>query len=436
MSRLVRPAYRPETATRGSTPSPDLPPLTESLPLLATRRLLIAGFLYRAFTTPIMLAGLLGEVNGGVRRSLLLSVVVSLSLGNLALATTVARQLTLRLLLNRWFFAFDLAVACLANLWASSHMPEGSLFLQYRDLFWAYAIGTVAIWTAQRGSLVGLGLVLSGIPLQAAMARFNGIELGSIDGVLFITRLLWLVSGFAVAQLVLLLSREGAEVAAAEGLRAGREAGRARLLRTMHDTVLQTLEAIALRAEQDDVATEHRLQEVRKAARKQAADLRTLLRRSAEEPGELYDRLASLVAEFEAHMDAPVEFVQLGEAPTLESEACQALVEAVAEALRNVERHAGAGRVTVLAEKVDGRTRVVIRDDGRGFDPASIRPDAFGIAQSIVARLAEVGGGARVESAPAAGTRLELWVPGSPRGAGIGVSAPVSRRWWSIWSRA
>ena len=66
--------------------------------------------------------------------------------------------------------------------------------------------------------------------------------------------------------------------------------------------------------------------------------------------------------------------------------------------------------VVVRVEEQEGGVAVITRDHGAGFS-IDTRPAGFGISESITARLAEVGGTARVESAPGNGTRVTLWVP-------------------------
>lgn len=82
------------------------------------------------------------------------------------------------------------------------------------------------------------------------------------------------------------------------------------------------------------------------------------------------------------------------------------LVNCVAEAIRNSVRHAGTGsKCHVTAELGDGSARVLIVDDGVGFDPASVDPGRFGIAFGIRARMAGLAGGrADIVSAPGQGT--------------------------------
>ncbi len=79
----------------------------------------------------------------------------------------------------------------------------------------------------------------------------------------------------------------------------------------------------------------------------------------------------------------------------------------VAEALTNAIKHADAGRVEVRASLADERLLVEVRDDGRGgADPAN----GTGLT-GIQDRVAALGGTVRIDSAPGAGTRLEMELP-------------------------
>jgi signal transduction histidine kinase len=59
----------------------------------------------------------------------------------------------------------------------------------------------------------------------------------------------------------------------------------------------------------------------------------------------------------------------------------------------------------------DDIVRAVVTDAGVGFSPESIPPDRLGFRESVVARLGNVGGSARVFSTPGAGTTVMLEVP-------------------------
>jgi signal transduction histidine kinase len=89
----------------------------------------------------------------------------------------------------------------------------------------------------------------------------------------------------------------------------------------------------------------------------------------------------------------------------------EALCGAVAEALRNVGRHAGVDHADVLVTaSPDGGLRVDVVDRGRGLPPGSAA--GFGLRHSVTTRLREVGGSASVDASDAGGTRVTLrWSP-------------------------
>jgi signal transduction histidine kinase len=78
------------------------------------------------------------------------------------------------------------------------------------------------------------------------------------------------------------------------------------------------------------------------------------------------------------------------------------------EALHNIVQHAGARTVKVVVEAQDGRVRLAIRDDGRGFDPQ--REKGMGLL-GIQERVARLGGQFSVNSRPGAGTELRIVLP-------------------------
>ncbi len=54
--------------------------------------------------------------------------------------------------------------------------------------------------------------------------------------------------------------------------------------------------------------------------------------------------------------------------------------------------------------------RVIVEDDGGGFEAGDVREDALGVI-GMRERVALVGGTLEVESAPGAGTTLAAYVP-------------------------
>ena len=76
------------------------------------------------------------------------------------------------------------------------------------------------------------------------------------------------------------------------------------------------------------------------------------------------------------------------------------------EVVTNVARHAGATAVRVEIEAGKGRFRMLIRDNGRGFDPQ--QPRAGRGLKSLQYRAEELRGGFRVRSTVGRGTEIEL----------------------------
>ena len=74
----------------------------------------------------------------------------------------------------------------------------------------------------------------------------------------------------------------------------------------------------------------------------------------------------------------------------------------VLECLQNVAKYADAAHTEITLAQANGHLRFEVRDDGRGFDPASSR---YGTGlQGIADRMDAVGGELSVRSSPGAGT--------------------------------
>jgi signal transduction histidine kinase len=100
---------------------------------------------------------------------------------------------------------------------------------------------------------------------------------------------------------------------------------------------------------------------------------------------------------------------QLGE-QRLPTEVETTLYRIVQEALTNIVKHAGARRVSVLLVRREGAARAVIEDDGEGFRPEDVRPEAAGLI-GMRERVALHDGRLTVESSPKAGTTIVVEVP-------------------------
>ncbi|GAA3521280.1 sensor histidine kinase [Actinocatenispora rupis] len=397
------PAWRRVAMLLGPSAGPVGP---DALLHRAGRYLLLAPVAYRMLALPVPV-GMLLAVYGVTGLGPVVPVAVALGALNLAMIALVLTRPVLSDGRLRAALLADLVVTVAANVLAAASVP-GPLDSPYHDVFWGYLVGTVVLWAGAAGIHASLFPLALSVPTQAAM---NWLSDTGSDWVGALGRFGWLALAVVLTALVLALFGMGVRLAMLVGMRAGRQAERARVLRGMHDTVLQTLEAMALSAGLDHAEPAVALAELRGMARSQAGLLRRALGEETDHVQRQFtDDLAEVVAE--AVVDGlPTELVV---ADVDESGLCAArrtaLRDAVREALRNTRKHAGRCDALVRVDDADGGIRVVVRDHGRGFvvDEARL---GFGLAESVRARLAEVGGTAHIESWPGRGTRITLWTP-------------------------
>jgi signal transduction histidine kinase len=210
------------------------------------------------------------------------------------------------------------------------------------------------------------------------------------------------------ADQVVAANRHARDVAAA--------AERAR--RSIHDTALNTLEAVARSGTDIPVdRLRHRCAQDAEALRPLAfpvgqgapADLRGLVNRAT----------------------ARAQSVGLSctSATTVEgtppATVLAAAMDAVGEAIVNAGKHSGATTVHLEVVAAADALQVDVIDEGVGFDPSRSGTEGFGVRDSLQARMTDVGGAAWVTTRPGSGTRVALrWPAADPVAAEPGL-APV-----------
>jgi signal transduction histidine kinase len=126
-------------------------------------------------------------------------------------------------------------------------------------------------------------------------------------------------------------------------------------------------------------------------------------------------------------------------APAVPAPVAAAIAHAVREALANVASHAGTGEAWVeiierapgvaaepgVAAAEPGGLKVTVRDAGTGFDPARVDPARLGLRRSIIERIADQGGRVSVQSAPGRGTVVSMcWTAAAePRHVAVNADA-------------
>lgn len=95
----------------------------------------------------------------------------------------------------------------------------------------------------------------------------------------------------------------------------------------------------------------------------------------------------------------------------LPSNVLDAFLLALAECLENVRRHSGVTEAHVTITDDESMVRAMITDSGVGFDIDDVDSARLGFKESVVGRLKEVGGKARLFSSKGSGTTVVLEVP-------------------------
>jgi signal transduction histidine kinase len=399
------------------------------------RRVTDRGWQLTGATGALALAGLTIALGGGER---VVPLVLALAAALLGAYVLVPRAVSAMRTSPGWIlFAVVLgALALTLAAWidratradpgevASSLLPAGSLgVLSLLAMLAATAAGMVLVADAVR---VWLGLAprqrAPWRQMTEARQRPDGIAWRVVAGVVLVG---WsailgygligrrLASHPSLQVLALLLIVAGAvlvlgtPVAIGAFLRLGRdkagtahERERQRFAAHLHDSVLQTL-ALVQRQAHDPVA-------VARLARRQEHALRAWMAGEAELVSDtLVAALRDVVAGVEDEHDVTVEFTAIGDRAL--DTACEELVAAAREALRNAARHAAGAPVFVFCQvALDGRVELFIRDEGPGFDPASVPAERRGIRDAIIGRMAFAGGYATIESVRGEGTEVTL----------------------------
>ena len=186
---------------------------------------------------------------------------------------------------------------------------------------------------------------------------------------------------------------------------------RRRIARDLHDGLAQELAFISARAHQvaGRTASEDALQ-IERAAHRALDESRRAIAALSELGDEPLGRLLTQTAEdVAARLGARVR-VDLDPQFELPEDHKEALVRIVREAITNAVRHGDAQLIEVTF--VNGSVRkLVIRDDGRGFDLEDARRGpGFGLT-SMEERARAFGGRLKINSHPGEGTALEVALP-------------------------
>jgi signal transduction histidine kinase len=294
-------------------------------------------------------------------------------------------------------------------------------------------LAVIAAVVAAQGHVVPAGMTAAGtswiLPLAStaiyisllALRPVTGLAALTVVGAAYVTTAphaadAWflVVQAAVTAALVGLIRRSGrrADAVIAASLQAGQDmraeaaqrADEREHHRQLHDTMLSTLTMVAAGAFTGPSAT---------LSAQAARDLEIAggspAGRTADpaRPADLCARLEQVTA-----AAGPLRVRLARAAATLPQPVAEDIAAGVAEALRNVARHAGVAEAEVTVAGGDGWAAVEVTDHGHGFDPGSVPAAPRGIRESIAGRMLAAGGTGAVRSAPGQGTTVILRWPG------------------------
>jgi signal transduction histidine kinase len=201
-------------------------------------------------------------------------------------------------------------------------------------------------------------------------------------------------------------------------------AERARMARELHDGTIQSLVAAEMRLEAlrrkpaFDPASDE-LTQIQGIVHHEILNLRELMRqmRPVEvDPEKLLEYLASMADKFRRETGISATFHSDQPDLTLPVNTSREVARLVQEALMNVLKHSDARRVLIRLSTQDGVCKLVVDDDGRGFDfvgrLTQAELDAAHKGPLVIReRVRSIRGQLTIESYPGRGARLEIQFP-------------------------
>ena len=196
---------------------------------------------------------------------------------------------------------------------------------------------------------------------------------------------------------------------------------RSRVARDLHDSVSQSLYSVTLFSEaarrhlaiKNAAAAEQSLELSIDASRQALKEMRLMVHELR--PSELENR--GLVGALRRRLDSVEK--RAGIEPSIHTPANlvvpdyleQELYSLAQEALNNALRHSNAASVHLGLQQIAGTIQLEVRDDGVGFDPATLQSTGGMGIRGMEERAHSLGGRLSIDSAPGAGTRVWVQIP-------------------------
>ena len=189
---------------------------------------------------------------------------------------------------------------------------------------------------------------------------------------------------------------------------------RSRLAGEIHDTLAQAMAMIVMQLADAEAKlgpewsrAEKPLSMVRELAVESLAYARrsvNMLRPNARS-GDLARSLREVIDSLARHFGGAMDLTVNGDSALVDAAVESALTGIAREAITNAVKHSKANRIAAELDFGKGAVRLIVSDDGIGFDPNAVRTDSYGLA-SMQERAARGGVALTFVTEPGAGTTV------------------------------
>ncbi len=199
------------------------------------------------------------------------------------------------------------------------------------------------------------------------------------------------------------------------------EEERRRLSREIHDGPAQMLANVMLRSDLVERTfrkygveeAKKEMKSVRSMVRSALYEVRRIiydLRPMALDDLGLVPTLKKYLATVEEYNSLEISFASIGKERRLESKYEVALFRLIQEAVQNAVKHAESSQIQVKMEMKPTQTMIIVKDDGKGFDPTEKKDKSFGLV-GMRERVDMLDGELTIDSSPGEGTIVTIQIP-------------------------
>jgi signal transduction histidine kinase len=193
---------------------------------------------------------------------------------------------------------------------------------------------------------------------------------------------------------------------------------RNRLALELHDTLAHTLSGLSVQLETikaywdiDKPTAKALLEKSMKATHSGLEETRRALKSLRASPLDdlgLALALREMAEDSASRANLTLEMPEIIMIPNLLPEVEHCIYRVAQEAVANVVKHASAKKLTIKLEAIGSKIKLIINDDGTGFNPDTVdKTSHFGLA-GMLERAQMVNGELHITSKPGVGTTIEL----------------------------